>query len=310
LRNITSAIKIRETKKGDFFILAQSAIWAIFPVVAILSYASLPPLISLGFSTLIAAVFFASILTYRRIWKEVWNFEAVKYLFFVALFNGLLYHSFFYLALKYTSAGNASIVGMTEIFFSYMLFNVWKKELFSWRHATGSALMIVGALIVLLPKSGGWNAGDLLVLAAAISSPFGNYFMKKARGLVKSEVVMFIRSTLAVPMIFFVSWAFSEKYSLHQLGDSWFFLIINGLLVLGFSKLLWVEGIHRISVTKANALSSVAPLLTLLFAFLILGQQPVVWQFLSFLPLCAGLIFLTSKDQDGLLREQPEFVNP
>lgn len=307
---ITPTIKISETKKGDFFILAQSTIWAIFPVVAILSYASLPPLVSLGFSTLIAAGFFAVVLTYKRIWKEAWNFKAIKYLFFVALFNGLLYHSLFYLALKYTSAGNASIVGMTEIFFSYMLFNVWKKEFFSWQHVVGSVLMIAGALIVLLPKSGGWNAGDLLVVAAAISAPFGNNFMKKARGMVKSEIVMFIRSAFAVPMIFFVSWAFSEKYSLQQLGGSWFFIIINGLLVLGFSKLLWVEGIHRISVTKANALSSVAPLLTLLFAFLILGQQPVVWQFFAFLPLCAGLIFLTMGDRNKILREHPEFVNP
>lgn len=303
-------MSLSETKKGDFFILTQSLIWAVFPVVAVLSYASIPPLASLGLSTLVAAIFFAGVISYKKIWRQAWNLKAAKYLFFVALFNGLLYHSLFYLALKYTSAGNASIVGMTEIFFSYMLFNLWKKEFFSWRHMFGSALMIAGALIVLLPKSGGWNTGDLLVLAAAACAPFGNYFMKKARGIVKSEIVMFTRSAFAVPMIFLASRAFSEQFSPHQLAGSWFFLIINGLLVLGFSKFLWVEGIHRISVTKANALSSVAPLLTLLFAFLILGQRPIVWQFLAFIPLCAGLIFLTSESKNSLAPENPEFVNP
>ena len=55
---------------------------------------------------------------------------------------------------------------------------------------------------------------------------------------------------------------------LEKVSSSLLFLVINGVLLLGVSKILWIEGIHRINVTKANALNSLGPLLTLLFAWL------------------------------------------
>jgi drug/metabolite transporter (DMT)-like permease len=62
---------------------------------------------------------------------------------------------------------------------------------------------------------------------------------------------------------------------------------------LGLSKLLWIEGIHRISVTKASALSSMSPLLTLLFAWLLLGNVPSIFQLVSFIPMFFGVLLLS-----------------
>lgn len=69
-------------------------------------------------------------------------------------------------------------------------------------------------------------------------------------------------------------------------------LIINGIIQLGFSKILWMEGIHRISVTKATALGSIAPIITIFFAWLILREAPTSFQLFSVIPMIAGVILL------------------
>ena len=72
------------------------------------------------------------------------------------------------------------------------------------------------------------------------------------------------------------------------------FLLISGIFLFGVSKILWIESIHRISVTKANALESIAPLFTIIFAWIILQQQPTLWQALSFAPSFIGVLLLTN----------------
>jgi drug/metabolite transporter (DMT)-like permease len=54
-----------------------------------------------------------------------------------------------------------------------------------------------------------------------------------------------------------------------------------------------MEGIARVAVTKAGALTSVAPLFTLLFAWLIFHQAPTIWQISSLLPFFFGILLLT-----------------
>ena len=80
------------------------------------------------------------------------------------------------------------------------------------------------------------------------------------------------------------SWSVAQK--------SIWFLLINGFVVLGFSKILGLEGIHRISVTRAASIACFAPLFTLFFAYLILHQVPTIWQLSSIAPLLIGLVLL------------------
>ena len=90
-----------------------------------------------------------------------------------------------------------------------------------------------------------------------------------------------------------MAYLLQAQASLADLRISLPYLIVNGILLLGLAKIFWIEGIHRISVTKATALSSITPLLTLLFAWIILNQAPTVWQLTSLVPLLLGVLLLT-----------------
>lgn len=286
-------------RQGEISMFAEILLWSLFPVVTTISLFTLAPLVSLAWSTLFAALFFAIITTAKRKWSEIKNREALRDIIMASILIGVFFYGFYFFGLKYTSPGNASLIALTEIFFTFLFFNVWKKNYISAKHITGALFMIVGAIIVLLPNIKTFHPGDLLVLAATMFAPVGNFLQQRARTKVGSETIMFVRSAIVSPIIFALAYFIGNTLSPGGSGRSWLFLVINGVLLLGLSKLLWIEAIHRISVTKAIALGSTSPLFTLLFSWGILKQAPTIFQLLSFFPLIVGVVLLTSAKKNA-----------
>ena len=285
-------MKVNVQHQGEIFILGSATLWGLFPIVTVLSYHSLSPLISLVISSFFASLFFAALITKKHTWYELYNRAAVKNILLSTLFTGIIYYLLIFVGLQFTTPGNASIVALTEIFFSFLFFHVFRREYLPLNHIIGAFLMMTGALIVLFPNIKTFHQGDLLILLASSVAPFGNFYVQRARKHVASETIMFVRSALSGGVILLLALCINVPFSILAIQNSLFFLIINGLLLLGFSKTLWIDGIHRISVTKANSLGSIAPLLTLFFAWLILKQPPTLWQLLAVLPILIGIRLL------------------
>lgn len=206
-----------------------------------------------------------------------------------------MFYSFYFTDLETTSAGNAGIIALFEIFTSFLFFNLFKKEFISTEHIVGSILMICGALIVLLPNLRAVRIGDFFILAATFFTPIGNYYQQKIRKIASSETIMFARSLITTPIIFLLAYLLHQHVSAEMIKLSLPYLLINGLLLFGVTKLFWIEAIHRISVTKGNALSSITPFLTLIIAWIFLKQSPNLWQLVSLIPLVAGVLLLTDQ---------------
>jgi len=284
-------------RQGELFTLAGGFLWGIFPVIAILSLHTITPLTSLAFSMLFSTLFFGIIFILKKSWRAIKDNSVWKDIFIVAIFNSLLFHALFFMGLKYTSAGNASIIGLSEIFFAFIVFHIWKKDFISKEHIWGAVLMVSGALIVLYPGFSKFQIGDLLILSAAVCGPIGNIFQQRARKKVSSEIILFLRYLMSVPIIFILIYFLGEFPSLDNLRSSIFFVALNGIFILGIGKVLWLEAIHRIDVTKANALSSINPLFTLLFAWILLNDSPTLWQLCALLPMALGIILLSINKQ-------------
>lgn len=271
----------------------EATLWSLFPVFTILSLQRLSPLVALAWSTVFASVFFAIMLSIRHEWRRLLRTAAWGDILMTAAILGILYYVLYFFGLRTTSAGNAGIVALTEIFFSFLFFHVWQKQFIPKSHVIGAACMLGGAGIVLYPSITGFHVGDLLILGAAAVAPFGNFFQLRARQVMSSYGILFIRTTLSIPFLFL----FASVFTGGPMGFDWRhtfpYLIINGFVLLGLSKVFWIEGIHRISVTKANALSCISPVLTLLFAFVILRNHPTAWQLTSLLPMLIGIILLS-----------------
>lgn len=285
-------MKLNGEKKGEVLVLSAALLGALFPVITILSYNTLSPLVSFAGSTFFASILFAIVLTARKKWHELKNIHAYKDLLMTTLIIGIIFYLLYFFGLRQTSAGNASIIALSEVFFGYLFFQVYKKDYLPNLHKLGAVLMVIGALIVLFPKMQNFTGGELLILLAAMIAPIGNFYQQRARKRISSESIMFTRSIISTIFIVFLAIIFKSPLSYPDIKSSIIILLINGVFLFGLSKILWVEGIHRISVTKANALSSISPLFTIFFAWILLQNTPTIWQLLAIIPMSLGVIFL------------------
>ncbi len=288
-------MKLSVQRQGELFITGGTLLWGLLPIFAMISYSKVSPFTSLSVSCLFSALFFAFVITVRHRWHELLNKKAVVYALYATFFIGILYYLLYFLSIKFSSPGNISILALTEAFFSFLLFHVWRRDYIPRAHIYGALLILLGAVIVLIPSISSFRSGDIFILIGSAIAPLGNYFVQKARKLVNTETIMFVRGTVASLVIFLLSHLFHAASSLADVRQSILFLIANGLLMLGLSTMLWIEGIHRIPVTKANAMSSLGPLVTLLAAWTIFKTPPTYFQLLAFIPLFFGIILISKK---------------
>ncbi len=285
-------MKLSVERQGELYISGGVLLWGFFPIIAFLSFHTLSPFISLAVSSLFSALFFAIILTVRRRWREVFNRQALPSVLWATGINGVLYFLLYYMGVRYTSPGNVSLLALTEIFFSFLLFHVWHKEYIPKEHIFGSLLILAGALIVLAPTIRAFHPGNLFILLGAAIVPYGNLHARKARKIVSTESLMFTRGLVSAVVIYMLAIVFQATNPLADIVSSLPYLVANGVLLLGLSTMFWIEGIHRITVTKANAMNSVGPLLTLFLAWGLLKTAPSMWQLFSFIPMFAGVLLL------------------
>lgn len=166
-------MKLSSQRQGELYLIAGILLWSVFPIFAQLSYSAVSPFTSLAVSSLFSALFFGVALTIRRRWVELFNTQALIYSLYSTFIVGILYYLLYFLSLKYSSAGNVSILALSEVFFSFLLFHVWHKEFIPKDHIYGAFLILLGAVIVLIPSMTVFHIGDILILTGAAIVPFG-----------------------------------------------------------------------------------------------------------------------------------------
>ncbi len=270
-----------EKKKGNIFIILEMILWSFFPIVSLLGLKGVPSFVSLFWVNLFATLFFFFIVLFRGKLKELKNKRVWFLTIGVVVFINILYYGLYFFALERTTPANAAIVAMFEIVTSYVFFQIIKKESFPKKHIVGIIVAIIGALIVLLPKAGGVNMGDYVMLIAVFFPPFGNWCQQQVRKSISSESALFLRHLLATPFILLMMYMFSTPIGAYDISEVVWWLIFNGILIFGLSKIFWLEAIHRMSVTKALAINGLSPIFTVLFAWFLLGQNPTIVQLLA-----------------------------
>ena len=288
-------MKLSSQRQGEAYLIGCILLWSAFPIFAQLSYSGVSPFTSLAVSSFFSAVFFATVLTIRRRWKELLHTQALLYSLYSTFFIGIIYYLLYFLSLRYSSAGNVSILALSEAFFSFLLFHIWHKEYIPKVHIYGASLILLGAVIVLVPSVTTLSVGDVLILVASAIVPFGNLYVQKARKLVHTETIIFVRAAVGSVVIFVFSYLFHVASPFPQIIHSLPILVVNGVFILGLSTIMWVEGIHRVPVTKGNAMGSLGPLITLLLAWIIFKTSPTSWQLLSFIPMFIGVMLISKK---------------
>lgn len=290
---MSSFYKISRERSGELCIFVESILWAAFPIVSFATYRFISPIFVAAWSTFFSAVFFGVLVLFQKKWEEFRNREIWKPILWATFLIAVVYYALFFSGLQKTSVGNAAIIMQMEVWFSFVFFGlILRKEKYSRAAFFGATAMFLGIFLVLSRGNFEFNRGDLLILLAAGVPPAGNYFQQIARQKVSAVTLLFIRSLLATPFLFLIA-QFFESSLPQNFTAALPFLLFNGILLFGFSKVLFIEGIHRIPVAKAVSLNTLVPIFTLFYTFIFFQEMPTVWQLVGLPFVVVGVVLIT-----------------
>jgi len=279
-------------REGEFLMLGLALIESWFPILSIMSMAYIGALHTYTYSLIIALFFFIILMFKRDRFKELKNRAAYKDLLLTSFFITTLF-TLVFIGMQYTTAGNMAVIIFLQLLFSYLYFNIFGKEKMDRLHLIGSIIMGVGAVIILLPDELVFNKGDLFILAGAALAPFANLYQKRAREFCSSETILTFRTVVGLPFIAALAWYLEPSVSQENLFLALPYLLVIGIAVYVVSKIMWIEALHRISITKVSAMMGIVPLLTVTFAFVFLNETPDLRQVIGIVPILIGGYLLT-----------------
>jgi drug/metabolite transporter (DMT)-like permease len=279
-------------REGEFLMLGLALIESWFPILSIMSMTYIGALHTYTYSLIIALFFFLILMFKRHRFNELKNRDAYKDLLLTSFFITTLF-TLVFIGMQYTTAGNMAVIIFLQLLFSYLYFNILGKEKMDRLHLIGSIIMGVGAIIILLPEELVFNKGDLYILAGAALAPFANLYQKRARKFCSSETILTFRTVVGLPFIAALAWYFEPSVSRENLLKALPYLLVIGVAVYVVSKIMWIEALHRISITKVSAMMGIVPLLTVSFAFLFLNETPDLRQIVGIIPILIGGYLLT-----------------
>lgn len=286
---------------GIFLVILNTFCLAFLPIFSKMIFPDIGIFFMMFVAWGIAGVFFLFYLLLEKqnpltLWKQSTNKISI---IAPAIIIGIGAHGCIFYGLQFTSAGNMTILAASEMLFSYLLFHFWHAQKEKSSHLLGSVFMFIGIVVVLWEQieTLSFNKGDVILLVGFALAPFGNFFQKKALANgEKSAFLLLVRSILVAPffaIIFFFSSELLPPVSVFQ--ENLFWLIGIGLIPLGIGKIFWIEGIKRISIPKASSLNLIVPLITIFLAYFLLSEVPTIYQILSLIPICIGVLLLVRK---------------
>lgn len=138
--------------------------------------------------------------------------------------------------------------------------------------------------------------GDAFIFLAAIIAPLVSKHQQKSRMFVSAKTILAFRNIVALPFVLAFAFYMEEIPSSEEISEVAVYILLNGILIFVFSKILFVEALNLIPVTKLLALVSFMPIFTLIFSYFLLGETATWSQLLGVVPIVLGSYFITKKE--------------
>lgn len=279
-------------REGELLMLGLSVLESWFPILSIVAMSYVGALHTYMYSLVISLFFFLVIMYKRQRFAELKNRAAYKDLLLTTFWITSIF-TFLFIGMRYTTAGNMAVIVFLQVLFSYLYFNVLGKEAMEKMHLIGAIVMGVGALIILIPEDLAFNIGDWFILGAAAMAPIVNLYQKRARVYCSSETILGFRTLVGLPFVALMAYLMEPAVTAEAFMSAlpYIFLIATGVYVV--SKIMWIEALNRISITKLSAMLALMPMMTLFFAYLYLDEVPELRQLVGILPVLIGGYLIT-----------------
>lgn len=240
-------------------------------------------------------VYFFFLMFINWTWWDYKKKEALVDVFLASITLGWLCWILYFYGISLLDPNTASMLLLVQIFFNFLFFNIYKKEAFSKNHIIWSLFMCAWAGMILYKW---WLKIDfwaLVMIFYSLVSTLWNYFVKKSRQKVSAIFISFNRNIIALFFVFILAlfqWNFPET---QIIKDNLPIIALIWIWIFGFSKLFWVETIHRLPMFTASSFLTGIPVLVMIFSYFMIDLVPTTRQLIAFIPIFIGSLLLLRK---------------
>lgn len=283
-----------QERYAEMLMVLIAILESLFPIISVFSIVLIGSITSFAFIIAIATFIFTLLLLYKKQFQSLFHPLAQKDLLLTSFLITVLFLLVF-ISLHFTTAGNVAVLLFLQLFFSYLYFNLFGREKISALHTLGAALMGFGAVVLLFPHEWHFNIGDILALCAAAVAPMANYYQKRARQYVGSITILTYRNIVALPVVFFLAFFLESTPEYDAFLQALPYIFFNAVFIYVLAKILWIEALHRISITKMNAMLALSPVFTIILAKIFLNEAIEVEKIIGVFPIIIGGYLITKK---------------
>jgi len=118
-----------------------------------------------------------------------------------------------------------------------------------------------------------------------------------------ASIILFIRNIFGGLILIAISLLFEKNTGpIQSIKTNLPLILLSGIIIYHFSKLMWYEGIKRIDVTKATSISlGASPILSIIFSIILLKEIPTIFQIIGFVLILIGIFTITFKNKNAFL---------
>lgn len=261
----------------------------------------------------VALVCFAALLWFTNNWVIPTRGEW-KRIALIGFFSTVVYQAFFMFGMRYTAAGDASLMITFNPFFTALLAIVFLNERMHWRLGTGLTLGIIGVTILFLYSPNvdiPFNEralGDLLIAAAALSWACNSILMKKAMttpALDANESLSPLQLTVWSSVVGFLLLTPVVAVETLYVGlpdsnlNGWIALVFLAVFSTVISYVWFADGIKTIGAAKSALYVYLVPPFGIFSGWLLLDEKLGVPLLISFVLIVGGVALAQSQQPLG-----------
>ncbi len=277
-------------KRASWFLFWPVLFWGFSYIAIKVVLTELEPVEMISARFLLAAPTLYLIIKFKGM--KIWPVEGFSKLVMAA---GLIFVHFWVMAvgMKETTASNTSWILATAPIFIAILSWLWLKEPFSSKQWLGLFVACSGVLFLMYNgniSNVAWinSRGDVIVLGSCVTWAIYTVGARDVTRKINALVATFWSCTIAG--LFFIPYTIATsgiRRFVNLQTDTYVALFFLGGFCLALAFWLWSEGLARQSAAEVGVYLYFEPLITVLGAWFLLGEEITIW-------LAVGAVLITA----------------
>ena len=289
-------------------LLFVAVVWGVGWVAGRVIALAVPPITAAWIRYIIAVSCFLIFLKVTDRW-QLPSREQWKIVILIGFFSTCVYQAFFMYGMKYTAAGDASLMITFNPIFTALLAIPFLSEKMNIRLGSGLIIGLIGVFVLFFYSPnidipfGDRLKGNFLIAGAALAWALSSIMMKKSMTESKeplSPLLLTVWSSV-IGLLILTPWASYEIVSVGYTNppqDAWISIVFLAIFSTVLSYVWFADGIKTLGAGRSALYIYLVPPFGILSAWILIDEK-IGWAFVvSFLLIVVGVALAQSEKRD------------